>query len=898
MAPRLSVCFGFRLISVCQFFSIGLLGSVLATACFGKEAPVTAIELFDGPSGAAYVQVTDLLINGKAEVRICSSPDRIDKSAYGKLAKVALAGATSLERTAEGVLILTRNSEATCVVPSNLKFEKDWGTRASDIADHAVLQGRVLSPAGVTALPPFKPGVKIVFVSQPDTELAEFLRAQRGNTIPGWQDFLLRYPKSIHANDVRQSLATLWVKDGEAALAAYRKSTGTSAVSYGDLRQAWVKNQQALEMVTADSSAHQLLDEIHAELKALLDNSRSELSAYQQALSTGTAGYKHLGRARDPADRVVEVDSQFNGAQKLQANIGNETRAVENSLHEGETLAGAQRFDEALRAISKYLAFEGEEPRIAAVVSAAYKYHLDRGKAAENSQKWQDAVQEYQKAVDVTKTQDAVASLNRATVAYQVARDKAAADAALEQSEVYEQEKNFINAYEVLADLPDPSRALNDVKDRMDTLAPSYVKNASDEAEKIEQAHKPIHGKVDEIELQKAYGYLRRANTLDSNNQDLKLRLDLLSDTFSDYYLDLAKRYLDKPSGSGVGLAWLYLDEAQQYKANRDDVRDERTKSQPVHFLRSKLSIRVVFRDQTARKDTQSAGFADQLSDAIATGLETSGLPVKVVRASDSTAVEPNFRLVGDVLQHREVLVPTVEPMESKYRAGERELPNEDWNRANREYEAANLDLQNGQRILEGAQAHGKKKEIAEAQKQVAGAQAKVEEAHRKMDALPKTVPSDVVKPYTYTRKSYDLTAVTEIGFRIVDVNGTTIDTLPPITKQSHVTAVVLENVKPEDTEGVKEQGTPPDETQFVTDLDIQARDALIKAVMEKVQDLPAKILAQARQHVAEGDTDGAAEAYILYLNSTPDTDTTGREEAKHFLQEQFNIIRIASSAS
>src|SRR5215469_2567751 len=116
MAPRLSVCFGFQLISVYQFFCIGLLGSVLATACFGKEAPVTAIELFDGPNGAAYVQVTDLVINGKTEVRICSSPGRIDKSAYGKLAKVPLAGATSLERTAEGVLILTRNSEATCVV--------------------------------------------------------------------------------------------------------------------------------------------------------------------------------------------------------------------------------------------------------------------------------------------------------------------------------------------------------------------------------------------------------------------------------------------------------------------------------------------------------------------------------------------------------------------------------------------------------------------------------------------------------------------------------------------------------------------------------------------------------------------------------------------------------------
>jgi hypothetical protein len=314
--------------------------------------------------------------------------------------------------------------------------------------------------------------------------------------------------------------------------------------------------------------------------------------------------------------------------------------------------------------------------------------------------------------------------------------------------------------------------------------------------------------------------------------------------------------------------------------------------------VRSKLSIRVVFRDQTARKDSASAGFADQLSDAIATGLETSGLPVKVVRSTDSVAVDPNFSLIGDVVEHHEALVPSIEAMESKYRASERDVPNEDWNKANRDYEAANLDLQNAQRVLEGAQVHGKKKEIAEAKKQVDDAEAKVEEAHRKLDSLPKTNAVDVIKSYTYVKRTYDLSAVTTISFRIVDANGNTIDTITPITKQAHTKSVVLENVKPEDTENVKPEGTPPDENQFVTDLDIQARDELIREVKEKVEGLPAKILAQARRKVADGDIDGAAEAYILYLNSTPDTDTTGRVEAKHFLQEQFNITRIASSAS
>jgi len=136
----------------------------------------------------------------------------------------------------------------------------------------------------------------------------------------------------------------------------------------------------------------------------------------------------------------------------------------------------------------------------------------------------------------------------------------------------------------------------------------------------------------------------------------------------------------------------LYLDQSQLFKPNRDDVRDERTKAAAVYQMRSKLSVRVRFRDQTSRRD--SAGFADQMSDAIATGVETSGLPVKVVRASDTSSTEPNFQLVGDVLQHRPVLTPTIEPMESKYRFGAREVPNEEWNRVNRDYESATLELQ------------------------------------------------------------------------------------------------------------------------------------------------------------------------------------------------------------
>jgi len=43
-----------------------------------------------------------------------------------------------------------------------------------------------------------------------------------------------------------------------------------------------------------------------------------------------------------------------------------------------------------------------------------------------------------------------------------------------------------------------------------------------------------------------------------------------------------------------------------------------------------------------------------------------------------------------------------------EYRFSSREVPNEAWNKMNREYEAANLELESAQKALEGAQAHGK----------------------------------------------------------------------------------------------------------------------------------------------------------------------------------------------
>jgi hypothetical protein len=866
------------------------------SAVHSKDVPLTAIELFDGPNGAAFVQVSDLLINGKAEVRSCGGATQINKSAYGKLAKILLnSSVTSIERDAQGVMNLTRGSAAECVVPSNLKFDKDENLTPAQLADKAALQGKVLgsSPEGTTEVPAFKPGVKVVFVAAPDTELGEYLRGERAHSVAQWQDYLGRYPKAAHTDSGKQALAAILLKEGADGLASYHASASTNSPAYPELKTAFLRADQVGNLLPGNDGAAKLHENVRAELVLVAGKGNTELQAYKQALAGHTTWYVHLANARQLDDHALDVDPHFDQGLALQSKVAEESKRVDAALRSGESMMSAQRYDEAVTALAEFRSFADEEPRIAAVIDNVYKFHFDRGKAAASAQKWHDAVEEYKKAADVKATPEAANALQQAHAQFVTSSNQAAADTALQQSTALQQQKYFIEAYEVLANLPEAQRAL--VKDQMQALEPDYVKSASDEAKKLKDAHVPIQGRTDEIGVQKAYNYLQAASTLRPDDQDLKLRLELLAQTLSDYYVVQAKKFLDKPLGSGVGLAWMYLDEAQQYQSNRDDVRDERTKFTSIHNVRSTLSIKVVFRDQTSRRD--SAGFADQLQDAIATGLETTNLPVRIIRASDATPVDPNFTLIGDVLEHRPVSKPTIESLDSEYRASEREVPNEDWNKANRDYEDANLELQKQQKILEGVQAHGKKKDIEAATDAVDAAQKKVSQAHAKLDTIPKTILSDVVKPYSYTRRTIDLSAVVELGFRVVDSNGNTIASNPSVKRSNQKQYVMMENVNPTDTKGVKQGGSPPDEAQFLGDVEIAARIALIDDVKEKVKSLPGKILAQARKHVMDNDTDGTAEAYILYLNSTPDTPTPERDEAKKFLRDNFNMVWLGGSA-
>src|SRR5215813_10499853 len=80
---------------------------LLAVSAAAKENPATAIVLFDGPAGPAYVQVTGVTLNGKSELRDCEGVPRINKTVYDNLARPQLGSGSALERGADGVLMLT-----------------------------------------------------------------------------------------------------------------------------------------------------------------------------------------------------------------------------------------------------------------------------------------------------------------------------------------------------------------------------------------------------------------------------------------------------------------------------------------------------------------------------------------------------------------------------------------------------------------------------------------------------------------------------------------------------------------------------------------------------------------------------------------------------------------------
>ena len=871
---------------------------ILSPKVGAKGPSLNAIELYDGPSGPAYVQLADVLINGKIELRVCGSTDSapIDKSSYNKMPKVTLSAGGTLERDGTGVLRYgTPESPATCVVPDNVKFEHNATFTAAAIADTADVRGRALSDSAgdaAAAVQPMKKGVKLYFVLAPDAERADYLVAEKTANQAGWRKYLDKYSAAPHTDAAKTALSLLCVDAGEAALKSYESSSASPSPSYSDLKNASAQVGLAHSLHPGSPGELKLAGEIRKDLQALMDKGRSELDLYRAALASPSPGYVHLKNANGHAAALAGIDPNFPNLGKLQTDLVREVNAFDAALRSAQSAAENKNWEEALKSIQPYRQFASEEPRITAVVDAAYQAYFVQAQELDATKDWPKAIAAYRDALKAKDTEEARTSLKTAQTAYEEAQDEAGAKTALEKSKDLELQHDLIPAYEVLTSLPDRQQTI--VKEDIARLAPEYVVAASNRAKDIAQLYDTIKGIGDEKAVESAYRYLGRAYDLsadDAAKQGFQVRIQNLSDELSAWFLDRAKHSLLKPLGSGTEVGWAYLKEAESYKAaNLEAVRDQMKIAAIAHEMHSKLSIRVQFRDQTSQR--QSEGFASQMESAVAAGLDMAGMAVKIIRSGDQTHpdVDPDFLIAGDVLEHNISLPPSVESVDSNYLVGTHDIPSEDWNKLSRQYDSAMDGLHTAQAALQGAETKGNKKAVLEANNTVQTMQKKVDALRAQMDSTPKNRTEDVIRPYSYKKTTYNVINRIVLQFRIDDTFGNQKGEPVQVTKEERKQFVVLSDVKSEDSNRIKNQGTVPDREELQNELENTAREELIQKIREKIVELPHKVYDDGQRREHDGYIDDAGEAYMRYLNVAPADQLVEREHAEGFLKEQFNF--------
>jgi hypothetical protein len=507
------------------------------------------------------------------------------------------------------------------------------------------------------------------------------------------------------------------------------------------------------------------------------------------------------------------------------------------------------------------------------------------------SSDWGKAIDDFNSANKIAATDETKTAINNARAKQTEMQNGDAADKARAVSKQHMDNKDAIGAYDAFNNLNDVQRSL--VKDDIAALQDAYVQAVIPAANAIQHAHFPISGPADETPFRKAYDDLLRASKL-SDNPSIGNKLGFIADTIANYYIGKATTSLSKPLSSGVGLGMAYLNEAAQYEPDNTAIRDAMTSNTAAYQMRSKLSIGVVFGDQTSYGDR----YADQLEQAFKNNLETSGLPVKVILHADADPLlKPNYNIVGAILQHRYTSLPSTDTMKSEYNSTPREIPNPDYQTANAESIAAQSKMQEATEKLSEAQAKHDKKMIDAATADVNTARKASDQALIKRDALPPNTDKTFPLPYNYTKTTYEVTSIVELSFSIQDSDGNMIgEKFPPITKGDQPkTYIVYDGIKPEDTSGVKASGTAPEEKPIMTGVQDEATSAIVKAAQDRVQELPKKILEEARTKAKSNDPNGAAESYVLYLNCTPAGTTPERTEALNFLSENFNLSNTAN---
>ncbi|MGC2620386.1 MAG: hypothetical protein WA414_15180, partial [Acidobacteriaceae bacterium] len=805
--------------------------------------------------------------------------------------KVVMAPGGTLERGADGILrYSTGGGQGICVLPENVKFDHGAAYSLSELADQALPTGTPTGPSteSVSLPQPIRKGVTIVLVATLNTETADYLRAKRASDIAIWTAFISRYPTTSHLAEAKSALALLYVQAGQTSLAAWEKSAALAAPSYPDLKNARTHADLALATKPSLDSAQKLDADVTGQLTNLTNQALTELNAWDAAMTAHTPGYPHLQTAKKLSDAITSIDPKFAPGRNLATQVHTDVTAFETAVTSANASLVAGQYDKAFAQIQPYRSFADEEPRIGSVVDTVYSYHYEKAKQYGKALDWQNATAEYEKAKNVHDTGEAEADLKTAQAQLAVARDKAAAQAALATSQQYEQDHDIIRAYEALYFLSNAQRKF--VQADIDRLAPGYADAASAKAKNLLKLHGSITGPGDESQVELAYEYLDRAYEINQNDTYVVLK-QVAANDLSKYLLTTANKYFAKPGASGTELGWAEIVKAMPYKAdNLADLRDAQNLNTTSHNLRSSLAIRVQFLDQTSQRD--SAGFVGQIESAIIGDLESSGLPVKVLRATDSLPpdVEPDFQLEGDVIQHHVSAPSTPEQIPSEFVVGTHDVPNDAWNKADQAVEAAKEELTAAQGTLTGAVTKGK--HVSNAQKAVAAAEDKVNKLIAARDVIPRTRTEDIPRPYTYTKKTIKVNGIVQLRFSISQpLSEQTSGAMPPpvlITKDDKETAVVLSNVSPADRNGVVNTGTEPDLEEFKTNLETAALQELVESVRKHIALLPQKIYDEAYRKENEGDMEGAGESYLRYLNLTHEDGSSQREHAKKFLSDTF----------
>jgi archaellum component FlaC len=851
--------------------------------------------LYDSANGPAWVQVSPLTLNGKTEVLLCGG-DSFDSNSYKKLAKASLLTAASLKRGADGILRYEApGAPPVCAVPANLKIEKKQTYSAKELAQMAAIQGKVISKSnnGTDAVPPMMANTDVIFVAAADNELADYLRAARGNTVPLWREYLNLQPSGAHKQEANKALATLFSDAAEKDLAAFQNSH-----DYSTLAKARQNASEAQQSSPGFVRAQKVQFETESILNKHIQDARDSVKAFEAAIAEKKPGYRNLTAAQKLLEEVAVADATYLNLDRARGELQKQVDAVEKATASAEAQVAADP-DKAYGAIGKYASLEPEQPRIAKIVDATFKYHRQRGADAAMQAKWEDAITEYKRALQLradTPTQEALKSAEneRDTIANRAAAEKAIADV-----QPLIAQKKFIEAYQTLENLPQGQRQF--VSDQEKALEKDYATDLATRANQLTRLHLPIKGKADEDAVRQAYDYLEKASHFEmADSEAVNVKLELVSDKIAEYYLAQGLKAIEKPRGTGVALGYLLLLEGQRFKPDNEALRNAITRYAPEYDTRGKASIFVQFRDQTSRRD--SLGFADQLSDTVASRLESSGTRGVKVLARNRDLTDPttatgaqlaNFLLSGDIVQHRVDKKVDTQKLVSHYRAGTREVKSAEWMDAKRQADDAQREYERIAEANKAVYARNKKKEIEVAQKMFDDQSKRVAAARSKLDAVQETQLQDIIQPYNYTKRVYAYSAVVEVAYKTSEMFAESAMQSDSVKLEYPKNASVLENVKPEDSDGIVEEGAAPDELQMFAETETKIQTDLMGKLNKWLGDLPGKVLADARERARSGDKEAAAAKYVIYLNSTPEKEMPERSEAINFLRDEFNITSL-----